>query len=116
MRLVHVPGTDNALLLIFRIERLPESVNGFIDLVDIAIRDLKRLRIAVNRPDGMLHDVASGFKAYEGPLNLFCKEIELSEIGVQHFHLGTLFGVRRAPWRDHNVAIAKIKCSNDRLG
>lgn len=97
-----IPSTYDTFLPALRVERLAQAFDGIVHPVDIAIRDLQRLCIAVNWPDGLLDNLAACFQTNEGAPDPFGETIELLEVGVQHFHLGTLLRVGSISWRNHN--------------
>lgn len=72
-----LPSTDYSFLTALGIQRLPQAIDSFVDLVDVAVGDLKRLGITVDGPDGLLNDLAAGFEAGQGALDLFREDSEL---------------------------------------
>lgn len=101
MSIFYLPRANNIFLPILCIERLAETFNGLIDLVDIGVRDLEGLGIAVDGPYGVLHHLSPGLQPDERALDLLCEEIELIEVGVQHFYLCALLCERRIPGGNH---------------
>lgn len=101
MTIVYLPRAYNIFLPILCIKRLAKTFDGFIDLVDIGVRDLEGLGIAVNGPYGVLHHLSAGLQPDERALDLFGEEIELIEVGIQHLYLCALLCERRIPGGNH---------------
>ena len=101
MSIFYLPRANNIFLPILCIERLTETFNRFVDLVDIGVRDLEGLGIAVNWPYGVLHHLSPGLQPDERALNLFREEVELIEVGVQHLYFCALLCERRIPGGNH---------------
>lgn len=78
----HIPCANDAIFSVLCIERLAEAIDGVVDLVDVAVGDLKGLGVAIDGTNGFFNNFSSCLQAYHGALYLLRESVELLEVGI----------------------------------